>query len=44
MKHEIEIWLSVDSEGTAAVSVESADDARESSPITRAAAISAPSG
>jgi hypothetical protein len=29
MKHEIEIWLSVDSEGTAAVSVESADDARE---------------
>jgi hypothetical protein len=29
MKHEVEIWLSVDSEGTAAVSVESADDARE---------------
>jgi hypothetical protein len=29
VKHEIEIWLSVDSEGTAAVSIESADDARE---------------
>lgn len=28
-KHEVEIWLSVDSEGNAAVSVESADDARE---------------
>jgi len=28
-KHNIEIWLSVDSEGAAAVSIESADDARE---------------
>jgi hypothetical protein len=28
-KHEVEIWLSVDSEGNAAVSTESADDARE---------------
>lgn len=28
-KHEVEIWLSVDTEGNAAVSVESADEALE---------------
>jgi hypothetical protein len=27
--HQVEIWLSIDSEGNAAVSTESADDARE---------------
>jgi hypothetical protein len=28
-KHQVEIWLSVDSEGNAAASVQSADDARD---------------
>ena len=28
-KHQVEIWLSVDSEGNAATSTESADEARE---------------